>query len=94
MRALAVALLVVLAPMGSVRAQDVAAVYRARCATCHGEDGKKKGDLIAASASAEVAGLARRIASGNSEKKMPAFKGKLSDAEILAMAEYLQAGLK
>ena len=92
MRAAALALLTALAPMGAARAQDVATVYRTRCAGCHGEDGKKKGDLTGSAD--DAATLARRIASGNAEKKMPAFKGKLSDAEILAMAEYLKAGLK
>ena len=76
----------------AAQAQDAAAVYKAKCAACHGADGKKKGDLTAIKG--DEAAVVKDIADGIKDKKMPGYKGKLSDAEIQALAKYLKAGLK
>ncbi len=92
-RMLSFALLAALVALtGAARADDAAAVYKAKCAACHGADGKKKGDLTALKG--DEAAVAKEIADGIPDKKMPAYKGKLSDAEIQALAKYLKAGLK
>jgi mono/diheme cytochrome c family protein len=77
---------------GTAYAQEAAATYKAKCVACHGADGKKKGDLTAAKGS--EADVAKAIANGIPEKKMPGYKGKLSDAEIQALAKFVKGGLK
>ncbi len=77
---------------GTALAADAAATYKAKCQACHGADGKKKGDLTAVKGN--EADVVKVIADGNAEKKMPAFKGKLSDAEIQGLAKFIKAGLK
>jgi mono/diheme cytochrome c family protein len=92
-RILSASLLVALVGFaGSAVAQDAAAIYKAKCVACHGADGKKKGDLTALKGS--EADVAKTISSGNPAKKMPAYKGKLSDAEISALAKFVKGGLK
>jgi cytochrome c6 len=79
-------------------AQDAAALYQARCKICHGADGKgtpsglKLGakDLTATKVSA---GDAKKIIA-DGKGKMTGFKGKLSDAEIDALATFVSNGLK
>jgi mono/diheme cytochrome c family protein len=95
-RLVAAALLCLAAP---ALAADAAALYTARCAACHGKDGKgtatgKKmgaGDLTA-ERKEPVAEIAGDIANGKG--KMPAFKGKLTPEEIQALASYVKTGLK
>lgn len=83
----------------AARADGAAAIFEKKCATCHGKDGKgqtkmgeKMGikDLTATTATA--ADVEKVVADGRG--KMPAFKGKLSDAEIKDVAAYIKAGLK
>ncbi len=88
----AAAVLAALALSGTAWAEDAASTYKAKCVMCHGADGKKKGDLTALKMS--EADIAKTIADGNPEKKMPAYKGKLSDAEIQALAKYVKSGMK
>ena len=79
-------------------AQDAAALYQAKCKICHGADGKgtpsglKLGakDLTAEKVSAADA---KKIIS-DGKGKMTGFKGKLSDAEIDAVAGFVANGLK
>ncbi len=96
---LAAAALAVLAGP-AVRADDAAATtFQAKCAVCHGKDGKGQNpmgqklgvkDLTATKLSA--AEVEKTIADGKG--KMTGFKGKLSDAEIKAIAAYVKGGLK
>ncbi len=83
----------------SARADGAAAIFEKKCATCHGKDGKgqtkmaeKMGikDLTAVSGTA--ADVEKVVADGRG--KMPAFKGKLSDADIKDLAAFIKAGLK
>lgn len=81
----------------SALAADGAAVYKARCTTCHGKDGKgttvgqKMGakEDITKKSPAEVVTVV-----SNGKGKMTPFKGKLSDEEIDAVAKYVSGGLK
>jgi cytochrome c6 len=96
MKRLVIAAVLVLA--SAARAEDVAALYQAKCKMCHGVDGKGTSvgktmgapDLTAVKLSA--ADAAKVIENGKG--KMTAYKGKLSDADIKALGEYVAKGLK
>ena len=69
-------------------ADDAAATFKAKCAMCHGPDGKggKMGtrDFASAEVKAETdAQLTDIITKGKG--KMPAYGGKLTDADIKAL---------
>ncbi|HLG13685.1 MAG TPA: cytochrome c [Blastocatellia bacterium] len=83
-----------------LRVQDGNALYIARCAGCHGKDGcglamwKSKGqpDLCSGEyqTSRTDAQIHDSIANGKG-KFMPAFKGKLSEAELQALVKQVRA---
>ncbi len=73
--------------------------FQSKCAACHGKDGKgtspmaqKLGvkDLTVTKLSA--AEIEKVISNGRG--KMTPFKGKISDAEISALAKYVAGGMK
>jgi len=76
---------------------DGAAVFKAKCAVCHGATGKgdtsmgknlKIRDLSSADVQKQSdADLTTVITNGNG--KMPAYKGKLTDDEISAVVKYV-----
>ncbi len=82
----------------AARAEDVAALFQSKCKMCHGADGKGSPvgkqmgapDLTAVKLSS--ADAAKVIADG--KNKMTGFKGKLSDADIKGLADYVAGGLK
>jgi cytochrome c6 len=89
----------VLSLAGPALAVDGAAIYASKCASCHGKDGKgtsvglKMGAKdLAKEMDEPLKELVEDIEKG--EKKMPAFKGKLTPEEIEAVAKYIKAGLK
>lgn len=74
-------------------AQDAAATYKAKCAMCHGPDGKggKMGtrDFASAEVKAESdAQLTEVITKGKG--KMPAYGEKLKDTEIKDLVAYIR----
>jgi len=78
-------------------AQDAAATYKAKCAMCHGPDGKgsamgvKMGahDFTSADVQKQTdAQLTDTITKGKG--KMPAYSGKLSDADIKGLVTYIR----
>ena len=79
-------------------AADAAANYKAKCAMCHGADGKgdtpvgkKLGIHDFASPEVQKASDADLIATTTKGKnKMPAYGGKLSDAEIKDLVAYIR----
>ena len=89
-------LLVAAAP---VFAADGAAIYKAKCAMCHGPDGAgqttmgknlKLRDLRSADVQKQTdADLVKWISDGKG--KMPSYKGKLSAEEITAVVGYLRS---
>lgn len=75
-------------------AQDAAATYKAKCAMCHGADGKggKMGtkDFASPEIKAESdAQLTETITKGK-PPKMPAYEGKLKDTEIKDLVTYIR----
>ena len=80
------------------RAEDGAAIFQAKCKMCHGADGKgtpvgqKLGAPDLTAKKYPAADVAKVVESG--KNKMTGFKGKLSDAEIKAVAAYVGNGLK
>ena len=97
--ALTIAILaVILAPV-SMFAADGAAVYKAKCATCHGANGAGdttmgKNLKLRALGSADVqktsdADLTKVIADGKG--KMPGYKSKLSGDEIKALVTFIRS---
>lgn len=77
---------------------DAAANYKAKCAMCHGADGKgdtpagkKMGARDFASPEVQKASDADLIAiTTKGKNKMPAYSGKLSDADIKDLIEYVR----
>lgn len=77
---------------------DGAAIYKAKCAMCHGADGAGQTPMgknmkLRALGSAEVqkqtdAELVKWIADGKG--KMPAYKGKLTPADIDAVVAFIR----
>ena len=80
-------------------AQSGEAVYKAKCAMCHGALGtpnpgiaKNMGVRPAGDPAVKAESVAQMIAiTANGKNKMPAFKTKLSDAEIKASVEYFRS---
>jgi cytochrome c6 len=78
----------------SAVAQDAAATFKAKCAMCHGADGKggKMGtrDFASPEVKAETdAQLTDIITKGKG--KMPSYTGKLSDADIKGLVTYVRS---
>jgi len=78
-------------------ADDAAATYKAKCAVCHGPDGKggKMGtrDFGSAEVKAETdAQLIDIITKGKG--KMPSYTGKLKDTEIKDLVTYIRGLVK
>jgi len=75
------------------------AVYKAKCQSCHGAEGtpnpgiaKAMGVKPASDPSVTSLSEAQMITdTTNGKAKMPAFKGKLSDAEIKASVDYFRS---
>ncbi len=98
-----VALAAVVLLAGAVSfAQSGDATYKAKCQSCHGAAGvpnpgiaKLMGVKPATDPAVKSATEAKMIAvTTNGEGKMPAFKGKLSDAEIKASVDYFRTFAK
>ena len=76
-------------------AADGAATFKTKCAGCHGPDGSKAMPAMGikpintpTTTGKSVAQLTTVISKG--EGKMPAFAGKLPDADISAVATYVK----
>jgi mono/diheme cytochrome c family protein len=92
--------LLALTVSGSLRAQDAPALYKSKCAACHGADGSGNttmGKSLGAKdlGSAEVqkqtdAQLTDIVTNGMAGGKMPAYKGKLTDDDIKGLVGYLR----
>jgi mono/diheme cytochrome c family protein len=80
-------------------AADAAEVYKAKCSSCHGADGKgettmgknlKLKDLGSADVQNKSdADLTAIIADG--KKPMPGYKGKISDEDISGLVKYIRS---
>lgn len=95
---LAAALLAVLAAPVAWAAGP-ADTFQAKCAACHGKDGKGQSDMAKklgvknlTVTKLSAAEIEKVIANGKG--KMTPWKGKLSDAEIASLAKYVAGGMK
>ncbi len=97
-RIAAVVAALVLAAPALVRAEEAAQLFAQKCASCHGKDGKgtpvgkKMGAQDLTTLKASEADLEKAITDGKG--KMPAYKGKLAEAQIKSLATYVKGGLK
>lgn len=83
----------------SVRADDAATLYKAKCAVCHSADGSGSGEMGKRLGSPDLrsdaiqkatdAQLTDSITNGKG-KKMPAYKGKLADEQIKDLVGYIR----
>ncbi len=74
-------------------AQSGVDTYKAKCAMCHGPDGKKENPAMGTKAltSPEVQKMSEAELTTvitNGKGKMPAYKGKLSEEQIKSVAAY------
>lgn len=85
-------------PLGALAA-DGAAVYKARCASCHGADGKGETpvgkkmelrDLGSADVQKQTDAQIEEI-TAKGKGKMPAFEGKLKPEEITALVAHMRS---
>ena len=79
----------------SAMAQDAAATYKAKCAMCHGADGKGGKMGTKDFASPEIKGmsdaqLTEAVTKGK-PPKMPAYGEKLKDTEIKDLVTYIRS---
>jgi cytochrome c6 len=93
-----VAMLILIAAPAAFAAPDGGALYKAKCASCHGPDGggmtpmgksMKLRDLRSPDVQKQTdAELFKLTADGKG--KMPAYKAKLTEAEITALVAYMR----
>ncbi len=87
-----------LATAALAQGEDAAALYKQRCAMCHGASGqptamgKKMGSGDLAAAHLSEADAKAIIANGKG--KMPAYGSKLTGAQVDALAKYVASGLE
>ena len=89
---IATALAIVLALPLSAHAQDASALYKSKCAMCHGADGKKAAGHDLSSAAVQKgsdADLEAVIANGKAPK-MPKYGDKLKPEEIKGLVAYIR----
>lgn len=90
-----------LAPLAFAAPREARTLYNAKCALCHGRDGRtnaalahaKVRDFTDAAWQKEISDeqLRAAIAEGRPETLMRAFKDELSAAEIAALVAYIRA---
>jgi cytochrome c6 len=89
---LAVALATPTIALAQAKGQDT---YKAKCAMCHGADGSgNKAMGTMPQSGAEVQGMSDAQLSAtitNGKGKMPAYKGKLTDAQISDLVSYIRS---
>jgi cytochrome c6 len=82
-----------------VHAQDAASLYKTKCAVCHGPDGsgstatgKAMGapDLRSDEVQKQTDAQLAEIISSGKGKKMPAYKGKLTDDQIKQLVAHIR----
>jgi cytochrome c6 len=93
-----VAMLILIAAPAAFAAPDGGALYKAKCASCHGPDGggmtpmgksMKLRDLRSPDVQKQTdAELYKLTADGKG--KMPAYKAKLTEADITALVAYMR----
>jgi len=89
---LATALVVVLSLPLSAHAQDAGALYKSKCAMCHGADGKKAAghDLTSADFQKQTDAAITAVISDGKAPKMPKYGDKLKPEEIKGLVAYIR----
>lgn len=86
-------LLLALALPPIAAAESGADLYKSKCAGCHGADGSKSMMGSKPLNSADVQGMSdaqlEEVITNGKGKMMPAYKGKLTDAQIKELATYI-----
>ena len=97
---LALAVCFTLGLAGAARAEDAKALFASKCASCHGPDGKGQTAMGKKLGAKDLTGIgesedaiAKTIENGK-PPKMLAYKGKLTDEQIKALAKYVKGGVK
>jgi mono/diheme cytochrome c family protein len=98
-KTIVVSMLLALAAAPALPAEDGTALFKSKCAMCHGPDGKgqtpvgrsmKARDLGSPEVQQQTdAELVKIIVDGKGN--MPPYKGKLTDAEISAVVAFIRA---
>lgn len=90
--AVVAALAVILALPPSAHAQDAAALYKSKCAMCHGPDGKKAAghDLTAAAVQKESDADLDAVITNGKPPKMPKYGDKLKPEEVKGLVAYIR----
>jgi cytochrome c6 len=91
--------MLVLVSSGALQAQDAGALYKTKCSACHAADGSGSGamgkqlgvtDLRSDDVQKQTdAQLTDSVTNGKG-KKMPAYKGKLTDDQIKGLVGYIR----
>jgi len=74
-------------------AESAEGIYKSKCAGCHGADGSKSMMGAKPLSGAEVQGMSNAQLEDtitNGKGKMPAYKGKLDDAQIKELVSYIR----
>lgn len=89
---IATALAVVLALPLSAQAQDAGALYKSKCAMCHGADGKKTAghDFTSAAVQKESDADLEAVITNGKPPKMPKYGDKLKPEEIKGLVAYIR----
>jgi mono/diheme cytochrome c family protein len=74
-------------------AEDGAAIYKAKCAGCHGAEGQGKMGPALKGTSLSADDIVALLTKGNDAKKMPHKKplSSVSDADAKAVADYVKS---
>jgi cytochrome c6 len=80
------------------RADDSAALYKSKCAMCHGPDGSSNTSVGKAMKASDLRSEAVQKktdaqlieATTNGKGKMPAYKGKLTEPQIKGLVQYIR----
>ena len=92
--AASIAAVLTLAAGPALAAEDGAALYKTKCASCHGPDGKgsamgkKMGSPELGTSKLDEAGVVKVVENG--QGKMMAFKGKLTPEQIKAVSAHVK----
>jgi cytochrome c6 len=88
----AAGLAVILSLSVPASAQDAAALYKSKCAMCHGADGKKAAghDLSSAEVQKESDADLTAVITNGKAPKMPKYGDKLKPEEIKGLVAYIR----
>ncbi|MFY9905145.1 MAG: cytochrome c [Terriglobales bacterium] len=89
---LAIALVVVLSLPLSAHAQDASALYKSKCAMCHGADGAKAAghDLSGADVQKKSDADLDAVITDGKPPKMPKYGDKLKPEEVKGLVAYIR----